>query len=396
MMLLLLGIIYLVFIGIGLPDGLLGSAWPLMRIEMAVPLSYAGVISLLISGGTIISSFLNGKLAKKWGTGILAFFSVLLSAAALLGFFALPGFWWLCLAAMALGLGAGAVNAAMNSFIALHYSARHMNWLHCFWGVGATIGPLVMSAALAGNGNWRSGYLTIALFQFALVLILALALPLWKKTPVMPSAADHNPDELKLRAIFAMRGVKPALGTFFAYCAAEVTVGLWGSSYLVTARFLPAETAAKWISMYFLSITAGRFISGFALKKLNIISLSRLGQWVGLAGVIILILPLPVWLSMIGLILIGIGLSPVIPGMLHNTPGWFGKPATHSLIGIQMAFAFAGGTILPPLFGLLAGAAGLGTFPYAILFLTAAIIIASERVNRIGTAAQPPDMTPVC
>lgn len=381
MQLLLLVIIYITFISLGLPDSLLGSVWPAMKIDLSVPLSYAGAISLIITSCTIFSSFFSGKLIRRLGTGLLSLISVFMTAIALLGFYFLPGFGWLCLAAIPLGLGAGAVDAALNSYIALHYSAKHMNWLHCFWGIGATIGPLIMSAYINGKGTWRQGYLTIALLQFGLIFILLLALPLWNIVPGHQISSDISTKHNKFSKIFAIRGVKPSLIVFFFYCAAEVTIGLWGSSYLVNYRGLSASTGAKWISLYFFSITLGRFLSGFAINKINIIYLSRLGQWLGFFGVVILILPLSAWLSMSGLIIVGIGLSPIIPGMLHDTPRRFGKSESQSIIGIQMAFAFTGSTIMPPFFGLIVGAIGLFSFPYMILALVAVMIIGSERVN---------------
>ena len=244
-----------------------------------VPVSFAGIISMTIAGGTIISSFFSERLIRKFGTGLVTAISVLLTALALLGFSFAPGFIWLCILSIPLGLGAGSVDAALNNFVALHYKARHMSWLHCFWGIGATLGPIIMSYFLDGNNHWNLGYRTIGIIQVTLVLILFLALPLWKASNNEEEIKDDKViNSLRLVDIFHIKGAKPTLISFFCYCAIEATTGLWGSSFLVFHVGITPEQAAKWISLFYFGITLGRFVAGFVTFKLNNTSMIRIGE----------------------------------------------------------------------------------------------------------------------
>lgn len=379
---LFLMLIYITFISLGLPDSLLGAGWTAMRLDLNVPLSNAGIISMIISSGTIISSLLSGRLIKWLSTGKLTLISVAMTAFALLGFSFAPSFLWLCLLAIPLGLGAGAVDSAINNFVAVHYEAKHMSWLHCFWGVGATSGPLIMSMLLAREGGWRNGYFVIAIIQFVLVLILLFSLPLWKKYDRTTKVTEVNEQKEKPK-LFAVKGVKLTLISFFCYCAIEMTTGLWGSSYLVIIKGISVEMAAQWISIYYFGITLGRLISGFITMKLSNMNLVRVGQITIAVGVLCFLLPLPTFFSMIGFVLIGLGCAPIYPSMLHETPNRFGQEMSQSMMGIQMASAYVGTTCMPPLFGFLADYVGTGFFPVYLLLLIGLMIVCVESLNHL-------------
>ncbi len=379
----LLVIIYLSFISLGLPDSLLGSAWPSISAGIGVPVSYAGIISMIMAGGTIISSFMSGRVVRKFGTGTVTAVSVLLTALALLGISILPGFWWLCVLAVPLGLGAGSVDAALNNFVALHYKARHMNWLHCFWGIGATAGPVIMSMFLLQTGGWKMGYQTIGFVQAALVAVLFVSLPMWKKAvPGKDNPAENAAPRPPLGQVFKMPGAKAALLVFFFYCAVETTTGLWGSSYLVASRGLSPEAAAQWISMFYLGITVGRFVCGFISMKLNNKTMIRIGQIIIGAGAALIFLPSGV-LLLLGFLLTGLGCAPIFPAMLHETPVRFGKQLSQTLIGMQMGCAYIGATFMPPLFGAIAGYAGTSLLPCFLLAALGGMAVAAEWINRI-------------
>lgn len=377
----LLVIIYLAFISLGLPDSLLGSAWPVMHIDLSVPLSSAGVMAVIVSGGTIISSFMSDRLIKRFGTGKVTFTSAAMTAAALLGFSVSPSFIWLCIMGIPLGLGAGSVDAALNNFVALHYKANHMNWLHCFWGVGATLGPVIMSLFIAQNNGWRKGCFSISIIQFCLVIVLCAALPLWKKVETADCKNEAEKESNHDINVFKIPGVKTALVSFAFYCATETTMGLWGSSYLVKYKGLRASTAARWISLFYAGITIGRFLSGFLTMKLKNSVLIRLGQIICIIGTVSLILPLPVYFLKAGLVLVGLGCAPIYPCSIHETPQRFGKTASQSVMGLQMAFAYMGSTFMPPLFGLIAAKTSIVIFPYFLLCYILIMLISSEKTN---------------
>ncbi len=382
MTVLLLIIIYLAFISLGLPDSLLGSAWPIMHQDLSMPLSSAGGLSMIISGGTIISSVCSGTIIKRFGTGNVTVVSVLMTALALIGFAWFPSFAWLCVAAIPLGLGAGSVDVALNNFVAVHYKARHMSWLHCFWGLGATAGPMILSFFIARNGAWRSGYLTIAIVQFFLVLILLVSLPLWKKTETIAQEEQAEEQTRTKQNVFRIRGVKFALVTFFCYCAVEMTTGLWGSSYLVQQKAMSAELAAKGASLFFLGITIGRFAAGFATAKISSKALIRIGQLGCALGAVCLVLPLPSLFSLVGLGLLGCGCAPIFPSMLHETPARFGKESSQTIIGLEMAFAYMGTLLIPPGFGVMSSQIGLAIFPFFLMVFIAVMAMSSERIYR--------------
>lgn len=384
---LLLIIIYLAFISLGLPDSILGAAWPAMQPTLDAPLETAGYLFMIIAAGTIVSSLASGKVITSFGTGKVTFISVLMTAVALLGFHFAQSVGWLIVCAIPLGLGAGSVDAALNNYVATHYKAHHMSWLHSFWGIGATFGPIIMAQFIAWQNSWRDGYLAISAIQFTLVVILFLALSLWSKAAknhhAMPDDEHDFIDEEKNVKPMQISGVKLGLVSFFFYCGVEATVGLWGASYLVGAKGLSAEDAAKWISFYWAGITIGRFITGFITFKLNNRTIIRIGQMAALAGAMILILPLPSVFILIGFILIGLGFAPIYPCMLHETPARFGKKHSQSIMGYQMALAYTGTTFLPPIFGFIAANSTLGVFPICIAVFVGAMLFGTEKLNRL-------------
>lgn len=385
---LLLLIIYLAFISLGLPDSLLGSAWPVMRPELGAPIGMAGVLSMTISIGTIVSSLISGSVTRRFGTGPVTLVSCILTAGALAGFSVAPSIIWLMVCAIPLGLGAGAVDSALNHYVAARYKAHHMSWLHCFWGVGATAGPIIMAAFLNGDASWREGYQAVAGIQFVLVIVLLLSLPLWRRLAVQhsivpgdePTAGDSLSDHSGAGKPH-LKSVIFALACFLFYCGVETTVGLWGSSYLVKVKGLAADQAALWVSIYYAGITVGRFITGFVTFKLTNRQLIRIGQITTLAGTLLLLLPLPAGFSLCGLLVAGLGLSPIFPCMLHETPVRFGEARAQKIMGYQMAMAYTGSTLLPPLLGLLAGYTTIGIFPFFIATSAAAMLLFSERLN---------------
>ncbi|MDF2610533.1 MAG: major facilitator superfamily 1 [Lachnospiraceae bacterium] len=380
----LLVIIYISFISLGLPDAILGSAWPTMYRELQVPISYAGIISMTITGGTIISSMNSGRVIHKFGTGKVTAISVAMTAMALWGFSAANSFLMLCLWAIPYGLGAGSVDAALNNFVALHYKAKHMSWLHSFWGIGATLGPYIMGYYLTMGMKWNAGYFTIAMLQIILTAALIISLPLWRKKDGAKEEEVKENRTLRLKELVQIQGAKPALAAFFAYCALEATTGLWGSSYMVMVRGMSAEIAAKWISLFYFGITFGRFINGFIAMKLADKSMIRIGQGIAAIGVLVLLLPIGNYGLIAGFILIGVGCAPIYPSMLHATPSNFGKELSQAIMGMQMAVAYMGLTIMPPLFGLIAQKMDIGLYPFYLMLFVVGMTAMSERLNQIN------------
>ena len=384
---LLLAIIYLSFISLGLPDALLGSAWPVMYGELAVPVSYAGMISMIIAAGTIISSLLSDWLTYKLGTGKVTAISVAMTAAALFGFSTCNAFWMLCLWAIPYGLGAGSVDASLNNYVALHYASRHMSWLHCMWGVGASVGPYIMGFVLSGGGHWTGGYRCIGILQIILTAILFLSLPLWKSRK--DAAGEDEKAEAKPLTpgqILQIPGAKEIMVTFFCYCAVEQTAGLWASSYLALYKGVPGETAASFASMFFIGITVGRALNGFLTMKFSDTQLIRIGQGIILLGIVAMLLPLGEAVSLAGLILIGLGCAPIYPCIIHSTPAHFGADKSQALIGVQMASAYIGTCLMPPLFGLIAGHVSIVLLPVYLLAILILMAVMHERMLKRVTA----------
>lgn len=376
---LLLAIIYLAFISLGLPDGLLGAAWPTMYQEFAVPVSYAGAVSMIISFGTILSSLQSDRLTRRLGTGKVTAISVGMTAAALCGFSVSHSFVAVCLWAIPYGLGAGSVDASLNNYVALHYESRHMSWLHCMWGIGATLGPYVMGYALTGGKGWNAGYRYIGIMQIVLTAVLVCSLPLWvKRKEEGTGGAEMDAKALSIREVLKIRGAKEVMFCFFCYCALESTAGLWSSSYLTLQKGIPAETAASYAGMFYLGITIGRALSGFITMKLNDVQMIRMGQCIIALGIIVVFLPGAAVVSLVGLVLIGLGCAPVYPCIIHSTPAHFGEDKSQAVIGIQMASAYVGSCLMPPVFGLIANNISVALFPVYLVVILMIMIVMHE------------------
>lgn len=379
----LLAIIYIAFISLGLPDSLLGAAWPVMYGELGVPISYAGIVTMIIAAGTIVSSLLSDWLMRKVGAGVITAVSVFMTAAALFGFSASHSFLLLCLWAVPYGLGAGAVDAALNNYVALHFSSRHMNWLHCFWSVGAAASPYIMSYCLTGGFGWNNGYSSVAVVQTILTAALFLSLPLWKRRRLEGAEGESAAKALSLPRAVKIKGVPFVLIMFFGYCALEQAAGLWASSYLVQFRGVDTDTAAWSASLFYLGIAAGRFLCGFVAERLGDRRLIRIGILTMIGGVLLIALPVPYdAFTLAGLLIVGLGCAPVYPSVIHSTPANFGKENSQAIIGIQMASAYVGTTFMPPLFGLIAAHIHIGLYPAFLLALALLMLCMSEKLNR--------------
>ena len=369
---LLLILIYLAFIMIGLPHSILGSAWPIMYEQFHVSSASAGIISMVISSGTIFSALYCDKVVKHLGPGKLTLVSMIAIATALFGFGMSTQFWLLCFWAIFLGVGLGLIDALLNNVVALHYQAKHMSWLHGFWGVGASIGPIIMSYFLVRN-SWEAGYRFIGLIQVIFIAVLLLTLKSWKKVHTSSIDLKQEPSaSLTMKQLMYLPGVKQSLIVFFSYCAIEATVGLWGASYLVVARGIAEETAALWISLYFLGITCGRFMAGFLTIKLSHKWMIGLGTSLIAVGVVIILLPVAGYSLLLALFLIGLGCAPIFPSLIHETPHNFGSTHSQSIVGLQMASAYIGAMFMPPLFGLIAAGINFRWFP---IYISAFLIL---------------------
>ncbi|WP_448257025.1 MFS transporter [Microbacterium aurum] len=399
---LLLAIIYIAFVSLGLPDSLLGAGWPVMQQSLDVPVGFAGIVTMIIASGTVLSSLASERLTRRFGAGLVTAVSVAMTAAALFGFSASGEFWMLCLWAIPYGLGAGAVDAALNNYVALHYAARHMNWLHSFWGVGASISPFIMSYAITSGLGWSGAYLIVGVIQAVLTFALLVSLPLWGKVntvtaPAADSAGDVGADpdagatpagkgsaHVSLATALRIPGVVLILAAFFAYCALESTSILWASTYLVEERAVDPATAAAFGSLFLLGITAGRFLAGFVADRVGDRQLIRGGFVAVGLGALMLALPLDTTIvALAGLVVAGLGSAPIYPAIIHSTPVNFGRRNSQAIIGIQMAAAYAGSTLAPPLFGALSAWAGLWILPLFLLVLVALGLVMSERLNRM-------------
>ncbi|MBQ6877269.1 MAG: MFS transporter [Oscillospiraceae bacterium] len=382
----LLAIIYISFISLGLPDALLGGAWPTMHNEFGVPVSYAGIISMIICMGTIASSLLSDRMTKRFGTGKVTAISVALTAAALFGFSVSNSFIMLCIIAVPYGLGAGGVDASINNYAAIHYASRHLSWLHCMWGIGASTGPYLLAAAMT-NGSWNLGYRWVSFLQIILTAVLFLTLPLWKENK--EDLEKHEKAKpLSIREIFSIPGAKEVMAAFFCYCALESTAGLWASSYLVLEHGVSEETAAALATLFYTGITVGRGISGFVTYKLNDKNMIRLGQIIIAAGILLILIPFGEKTAMAGIVLVGFGCAPIYPCVIHSTPAHFGVDKSQAIVGVQMACAYIGSCFMPPLFGILANNVSAALFaPYMALILVV-MIVAMEKLNGIKSFAK--------
>ena len=376
---LLLALIYVCFISLGLPDSLLGSAWPVLHAEINVPVSFAGIISTTIFLGTILSSLFSDKLLHKFGAGKITAVSVTMTAIGLFGFSISNQFWMLLLCAIPYGLGAGGVDAVLNNYVALHYKAQHMSWLHCMWGLGASISPYIMSFALVKLDNWSYGYLIVSIIQIVLSVIIFTSIPLWKKG----SAEVDNVVQAKalsFKEIFSIKGAIPCFIAFFAYCSMELTTSLWVSSYLVQKWEFTPEVAAGFASMFYIGITLGRFANGFLAMKFGDHFLIRVGLGVTATGIALLFVPFHSMFALIGFVVIGLGCAPIYPCIIHMTPSVFGEDKSQAMIGVQMAFAYTGFLIMPSLFGVIADYISISLLPVFIFVLLAIMTVMHELV----------------
>lgn len=391
---LLLVVIYLAFISLGLPDSLLGSAWPVMQLDLSVPLSYGGVLSMLMAGGTIVSSLASHWLTQRFSTALVTACSVLLTALAMLGFSLTHSFYVLCLLAVPYGLGAGAVDAAINHYVALHYSARHMSWLHCFWGVGVSVSPLIMGLSLSLSMNWTGGYFIVAMLQLALSLVLFASLPLWRRVaaahtmeaaPSRPTRSEVCPSSHGgLKVALQTKGAKYALLCFFAYCSFESTAGLWASSYLVQMRGLSLTQAATYAGAFFMGLTVGRFFNGLLTARYSDTQLVMAGIMMMMVGATLMALPISsAPLAILGLVVVGLGCAPIYPSLIHAAPTYFGQSNAQAIIGLQMAFAYLGATLMPPLYGLLAELLGMQYYPLFLWCLAAFMVYMMTRLKEV-------------
>ena len=375
---LLLPLIYLSFISLGLPDGLLGAAWPSMYPMFGVEVSASGIAFMIVSLGTVVSSLLSDRMTTRFGTARITTVSVALTAAALFGFSISGSFPLLCLWAIPYGLGAGGVDASLNNYVALHYESKHMSWLHCMWGVGATVGPYIMGAVLSGGGIWNTGYRIVGIIQLTLVAVLVLSQGIWQKGQTSGGEVPHK--AISLKEVFSIPGAMEIMIAFFGYCALEQTAGLWASSYLALHKGVPAETAAFYASIFFIGITVGRGLNGFLTVRFSDKALIRMGQGIILLGIIAILLPMGTALSIAGLILVGLGCAPIYPCVIHATPEHFGAEHSQALIGVQMASAYVGTLAMPPLFGLIANHITVALLPVYLLVILVLMAFMHERM----------------
>lgn len=379
---LLLAVIYLSFISLGLPDSLLGSAWPTIYPEFNVPVSYAGIVSMIISAGTIISSLQSDRITKKFGPGKVTAFSVLTTAIALFGFSTASSYWMLVVWAIPYGLGAGGVDASLNNYVALHYESKHMSWLHCMWGVGASVSPYIMTHALTNANDWHMGYRYISIIQIVLTVIIMLSLPLWKNAGSSANVADTK--ILSLKEILRIPGAKSIMLLMFGYCALEQTAGLWASSFLVLNHGVDAETAASFASLFYIGITVGRAISGFLTMKFSDNKMIRLGLAIIGMGIVLMLLPFGQWSALVGLIVVGLGCAPIYPCVIHSTPINFGSEKSQALVGVQMASAYIGSMLAPAVSGFLLTNISIKLFPFYLFFMMVLMFLMHNNLVKIG------------
>ncbi len=380
----LLLIIYIVFISLGLPDGVLGGAWPSIHTDLNVPIGFGGVIALVITTMTIISSLSTAALTKQLGIGVLMVLSTLLTSFALFGFSQSSSIVWLCLLAVPLGLGAGAIDSALNHYVATRYEAHHMNWLHAFWGLGATLGPILFSFTFRSTGDWHQGYLQLGLIQACIVALLVASVFLWARVHprhLAESGEDSDVLRLKFRYILRDKAVRYTFLAFLLYVGIEVGIGIWLATYLVAVQNIAIPTAALWAGIYYGSITLGRIVTGVLSLRIGSDTLVRYGLYISLAGILLLTFALGDTTSILGIILIGAGMAPVYPSLIHMTPERFGEKKSEKIMSLQMVGGYVGASVVPPLIGLLSGLTSVDVFAYLTVVLFVGLIVANRRVR---------------
>jgi len=379
----LLPLVYLSFISLGLPDSMLGAVWPAMAAQMGQDLSSLGLVSMLVTLGTVISSLLSSRLIRSLGTGKVMALSVFLTSLVLLLYSFARSYGVLCLLALPLGLGGGSVDAALNGFVARNYKASHMNWLHCMWGVGATISPLIAGASLSGTASWPGAYRTVSILQGILFLVLFFSLPKWLKAEKRDPLAESGPGQ-HISNAQALRtpGLIIAMGAFACFVGFESVAGVWAASFLQGQKGFDVAAAASLSSMYYFGTMLGRAVSGFIAIKADSRKMIRLGVLLAFLGAVLLALPLPGFFSLAGFMLLGLGNAPIYPAMIHLTPRRFGIALSQAAMGLQMAAAYTGSTLLPPLTGALVRSASLQAVPWVILTLILAGFLLSQQIDR--------------
>lgn len=381
-MLLILVVIYIVFISLGLPDSMFGVAWPVVHQEFGIGENFASVYSIITGVCTGGVSFVSGKLIRKYGTSKVTFVSIIITALGLLGISISPNIFLMMVFSVILGYGAGAIDTGLNNFVSLHYKAQHMNWLHCFWGIGVTVSPMIMSRFLTGEtGAWRDGYRVIALMQVAIALIVLCTLPKWKGLETSGDSETNQTESKTLVEILKIKGVLTGILSLGLYCSMEFLLGTWGATYIVNTLALPPDTAALWVSLYYGGIMLGRVISGFVSMKLSDNNLIRAGLAVSLIGIVILALPIGT-ASLAGLLLIGVGFGPVFPSVLHSVPARFGKTYSADITGYHMGGAYAIGFAVQLIYGFVASATTFKITAFVLLALCAGVFLANEKTIR--------------
>ncbi len=381
MYILLLSIIYLAFVSLGLPDSLLGAGWPVMQVSFGVPISYMGIVSMIISGGTILSSLMSERLTKKLGTQHITIISVFMTAIALFGFAYSTEFWQLCVWSVPYGLGAGAIDAALNNYVALHYTSKHMSWLHCFWGAGAIISPYIMSFALALS-VWSDGYKAVGTLQLVIAVIMVLTLPIWRVNKVK-AEAQKTTATLGIKGVMKIKGAPGLIGAFFSYCSAEGTIMLWASSYFFEGRGIPEETAAALASLFYIGLTVGRFGGGFISDRMGDKKMIRSGTALATLGLLLVLMPSDS-IAFVGFLLTGLGCAPIYPSFIHQTPTAFGAERSQAIIGTQMALGYIGFLIMPPLFGIIANHISINLLPiFCLVFFVLQTVLSESAWRKI-------------
>lgn len=378
---LLLTVIYIAFIGLGIPDSLFGTAWPAIYSDFGLPISYGSFVTAVVSCGTIISSVISGRLIKRFGTNVVSAGSTLLTAVALIGFSAAPNIWAMCTLAVPLGIGAGAIDVALNNYVALHYSATHMSFLHCFYGIGVSVSPYIMSSVISGSLGWRGGYRIAFILQIAITLLMFFSLPVWQKVHKEEGGGRRDEcEELSFFELIKIPGVWLMCLLFFASCAIELTCGGYGSTFLVEYKHISADKAATVIMIYYIGETLGRFLSGVLASKMHSWTIVKCGMVVLGVALVLLALPFSAYVSAAAMFLIGLGNGPLFPNFNYLTPENFGNRISESVMGLQMASAYVGILLTPIICGILGQKFGMGIFPYYLIVFYVVMVPALIKV----------------
>lgn len=380
----LLVIIYIAFIGLGIPDSLFGTAWPAIYTDFGLPISFGSFVTVIVSLGTIISSVISGKVIRFFGTKTVSAFSTLLTAVALIGFSLSPNLWIMCLLAVPLGIGAGAIDVALNNYVSLHYSATHMSFLHCFYGVGVSVSPYIMSLVISGNLGWRGGYKIAFILQAAITALMFFTLPIWEKVhPEKNVDSQKENTKLSFGEIIKIQGVKLMCLLFFTSCAIELTCGGYGSTFLVEYKGISADRAATVIMIYYIGETLGRFLSGVLASKIHSWKIINYGVIILGTALVLLLLPSHAYISAVAMFLIGLGNGPLFPNFNYLTPENFGNEVSQSVMGIQMASAYIGSMLSPVICGILGQKIGMVIFPVYLLMFYIIMVPSLKKVEKI-------------